>query len=233
MDDSRFDQLAKALSDAVGSRREALLLSTGGAAAAVLAFLGVEPTSTVLGRKKRRNRKNKKKKKKNSKARVCHCPDATGNNCSSLFITRKRVNQHLRQHPNDYRGRCTGRDCLADNSQCNINRPSECCSENCCVDTLGGLGGVCAQDGGNCCGQHVTGGYCSRSFPQCCGQDACCRFNETCCANSFDAQGYCCPPGQVCDANQPNGCAPLVVQTTSASIESTVRAGAKRIRAGS
>ena len=236
MDDRRFDQLAKAIAGETGSRREALGLAVVSAAAAVLGFLGIENAAVARRGNKNKN-KNKsgnnrnRRKDKEKRSKVCHCPDATGNNCKTKTLTEKKVKKHLRQHPNDFKGKCDN-DCFDRDAACNVNRPAECCHQNCCLDTTSGTGGICASAGGRCCGQHATGGYCSEFFPQCCGQNACCGPNDTCCGTPQDPNGYCCPPGQVCCVS-PSGCCPAATAAPFAAAENGVRSGASRIRAGS
>jgi hypothetical protein len=243
MDDRRFDQLTKALSDATGSRRETLGLAVGSAAAAVLGFLGVEEAAVAQRgdnnnnnnkNRRRRNRNRNKDREKNQK--VCHCPDATGNNCKTQTLSEKKVKKHLREHPNDYAGKCTKTGCQDLDTECNVNRPGECCAQNCCFDATSSTSGICPTQGGNCCGLTTTGGYCTTSFPQCCGEEACCRTGEVCCSNVRQITGYCCPPGYRCDFNQFNGClapqAAVVAASLETSEESVIGSFEPRRRAG-
>jgi len=236
MDDRRFDELAKTIAGEAGSRREALGLAVGSAAAAVLGFLGV--AETAIARHGNKNNKNNNKnrnrhrnKDKDKKIKICHCPDATGNNCKTKKVSEKKAKKHLKQHPNDFKGKCNN-GCDDVDTQCNVNRPAECCAQSCCFDTSSASGGICPSRNANCCGLTVTGGYCTETFPQCCGEEACCRSGETCCSNFRVTTGYCCPVGYTCDFNRPNGCLPPGAVTAQVASESTVGTFEPRRRAG-
>jgi len=236
MDDRRFDHLAKVIAGEAGSRREALGLAVGSAAAALLGFFGVTETSEAQRRNRDgdRDRNRRRRRSDNDKrVKVCHCRNNDANNCKTKKVTKKKLKRHLKRHPNDHKGKCKKNQCNDFDNECNVNRPGDCCAQACCPDATSSAGGICPTEGGNCCGQHHTGGYCTASFPQCCAQQACCRSNETCCANAFQPLGYCCPPGQICNANSPNGCSPATPPgVTSAAAERQV-AGAPRRRAAS
>jgi len=238
MDDRRFDQLARAIAGEAGSRREALGFAASGAAAAVFGFFGLGESTEARRRNRDGNGNKSRRRDKDGdgekKVKLCHCTDATRNNCRTRKVSENELKRHLKQHPQDKKGKCKKNRCKNVDTECNVNRPGECCAQTCCIDSTSSQGGICPTVNGNCCGQHFTGGYCTPTFPQCCAEHACCRVNETCCANAFDPLGYCCPAGQACDANQPNGCAPATPPAgmTSASAEGTVRAGAPRMRAG-
>src|SRR3954467_5790091 len=218
MDDKRFDELTKVVSAGYGSRRNALRAVVAGVATSLGAFGALD---FALARKKKNDKHNHKhnNKKKNKKEKICHCPDNNNNNCKTKKLDPKQAKKHLRNHPNDYKGKCD-EGCDDTDVECNVNRPSECCSNNCCLDTTSSTGGICSTSGGRCCGQHATGGYCSPSFPQCCGQNACCQDSEVCCGTPQDPTGYCCPAGQECCV-APSGCCPsdsaAAVNTTVAS----------------
>ncbi len=210
MDDRRFDQLAKAISEAAGSRRDSLQIALGSAAAALLGFIGLEDSAEAQNRRNDNRNKNKDKNNKNrrrnkKKTRICFCPDSTGANCEDQKLSQKQAKRKLKRNKDSYKGRCDS--CQNIDTECNVNRPGECCANNCCYDTTSSLGGICPSNNANCCGVTTTGGYCTTSFPQCCGENACCRSGEVCCANVRLPTGYCCPPGSVCDFNQYNGCA--------------------------
>jgi hypothetical protein len=206
MDDRRFDQLAKAISEAAGSRRDSLQIALGSAAAALLGFIGREEWAEAQRRRKNdRNKNNRNRRRNNKKTRICFCPDSTGANCEDRRLPKKKAQRQLKRNPDSYKGRCD--ECQAIDTECNVNRPGECCANNCCFDTTSSLGGVCPTNDANCCGLTTTGGYCTTSFPQCCGENACCRSGEVCCANVRVPTGYCCPSGSICDFNQFNGCA--------------------------
>jgi hypothetical protein len=234
MDDRRFDHLAKVIAGEAGSRREALGLAVGSAAAALLGFFGVTETSEARRRNRDgdRDRNRRRRNDGDKKVKVCHCSGTNNDNCKTKKVSKKTRKRHLRRHPNDHKGKCKRDRCNDVDTACNVNRPGECCAKNCCADASSGTGGICPTIDGNCCGQHHTGGYCTSSFPQCCAQQACCRSNETCCANVFEPLGYCCPAGMLCDANSSSGCSPAL-GVTSAAAEGQVAAGAPRRRAGS
>ena len=232
MDDRRFDQLAKAIAGEAGSRREAIGLAAGGVIAALFGFFGMEEEPAVARHTNRHGDRDRDRRRNRGRTRkVCHCRDATKDNCKTLKLSGKKVRRHLKRHPNDYKGKCTKNRCDDFDTECNVNRPGECCARACCADASSSAGGVCPTSGGNCCGQHHTGGYCTASFPQCCAQQACCRSSERCCANAFQPLGYCCPAGTICDANSPSGCSPAP-GVTSAGAEGHGAAGAPRGRAG-
>jgi hypothetical protein len=230
MDGDRFDDLIKRL----GMSRFTRLSALRGLAGAVAALGGAALTEDDADAVKRRNDKNKNRKRKRNRGktqRICHC-DANGQNCRTQKLSKKKAKRRLRQNPNDYKGRCDKQKCLDPDNGCNVNRPFECCSGNCCIDRTSASNGICAPNGANCCGQHITGGYCTAEFSQCCAQNACCRPNEVCCANAFDPEGYCCPPGTVCDANQPNGCSALLGETALESVADSADPGRIRSRFG-
>jgi len=230
MDDRRFDQLAKAIAGEAGSRREALGLAAGSAAAALLGFLGME--EAALARRGDRNKNRNRNRTREKTKKVCHCPDATGDNCKTKKLTKKKVKRHLKRHANDYKGKCNKNRCNDFDKECNVNRPGECCAQNCCFDTSSSTQGICPTSNGNCCGLTTTGGYCTEFFPQCCGEEACCRSGETCCTNARLPTGYCCPAGQICDFNTPNGCAVAQAAAAQVTSESTVGTFEPRRRAG-
>lgn len=235
MDDRRFDQLAKAISEAAGSRRESLQIALGSAAAALLGYIGLEEAAEAQRRRnnnrnKNKNNKNKNKNKNKKKKRICFCPDSTGANCEDQKLSKKQANKKLKRNPDSYEGKCDS--CQAIDTECNVNRPGQCCANNCCFDTTSSLGGTCPTYDGNCCGLTTSGGYCTTSFPQCCGENSCCRSGEVCCANVRVPTGYCCPPGSSCDFNEYNGCAfsqDAVVETI---VEPVVGTSHPRGRAG-
>ncbi len=196
MDDRRFDQLAMAISGAAGSRRDSLAIVLGSAAAAVFGLFGIEGTEAKhrKGHGKNKNRRNKDKKK----VKFCHCPDNNEKNCKTKTVTKKKAKKLEKRDPNSHRGRCKDT-CLSDNTDCNTNRPGECCSLLCCLDNTSSTGGICPTSGGNCCGRPDRGGYCPEDAPNCCGTKACCPLDYKCCATSLNPSGNCCPPDYDCD----------------------------------
>ena len=232
MDDRRFDQLTKALSGATGSRRETFGLAVGGATAAVLGFLGAEEAAVARHRKRHGNRDRDRDKVK----KVCHCPDASGENCKTKKLKEKKVDRHLKKHPNDYKGKCNkpSKACADINKPCLTNQGGACCAGICCFDIRSTTpnDGVCPPRDARCCGLNQTGGYCTTTFPQCCGEDACCKDGEVCCANQIRPSGYCCRAGQVCDFNSPSGCAAAQTAGADAASESVPGIVRPRGRAG-
>jgi len=215
MDDKRFDELTKTLSARLGSRRYALRAAAVGLATSVGAFEALDFASAKKKKNDKHNNKNNNKKKE-KKEKICHC-DNNGNNCKTKKVSHKQAKKHLRNHPNDTKGKCDS--CDDTDVECNYNRPSECCSNICCVDNSSSTSGVCSVSGGICCGQRNSGGYCPSSFPQCCGQNACCQTSDVCCGTPQQPIGYCCPAGQEC-CNSQSGCCvadAAAVNTTEAS----------------
>jgi len=148
MDDKRFDELTKTLSGGLGSRRNALRAVVAGVATS----LGALGTLDFAAAKKKKNGKNNNKnnnKKKDKKEKICHCPDNNDNNCKTKKVSHKQAKKHLHNHPNDSKGKCD-KGCDDTDVECNVNRPSECCSNNCCLDTTSSTGGICATSGGRC-----------------------------------------------------------------------------------
>lgn len=94
--------------------------------------------------------------------------------------------------------------CKKVDTQCNLNRPSQCCSKKCCFDSTSKSNGTCPSQGGECCGDRPFGGYCPQEFPQCCGSNACCGSSQSCCVN-IGGRGVCCNPGFVCTVDG-SGC---------------------------
>ena len=199
MDNRRFDQLAKLISGAAGSRREALRIAFGGGLAAALGFTALEE-SEAADRARRRERREERR-------------------------ARRRRRRRRRKN------RCT-----RPNRECNTNRPSECCSQQCCFDNTSSTDGICSDNGGTCCTFRQNGGYCPQANPQCCGSAACCTRegspgNSVCCSSPQTGIGFCCPEGSTCDFNQANPCVPPNGVNRSA-VESEFNGGVERIRLG-
>ena len=93
----------------------------------------------------------------------------------------------------------TAAPCLANDGECSVDGPGECCSTICCRDTTSTTGGICATDGGNCCNRPNLGGYCPANAPFCCGTAACCVDSSVCCASALNPPRTCCPSGFVCE----------------------------------
>lgn len=192
MDDRRFDLLARALTDA-SSRRDALKVTVAGAAAGLFGITLVEE-DTDAARRDHRNRRRRKRRRN-----FCDCPDNNEKNCKTRKVARNKANRLKKKHPNSYRGRCRNR-CLSNNTECNTNRPGECCTTICCSDATSTTGGICATDGGTCCNRPNRGGYCPSNAPFCCGTAACCADGKRCCSGALNPTGTCCPDGRRCDA---------------------------------
>jgi len=229
MDDKRFDEITKTLSAELGSRRTALRAAVAGVAASIGALGALD---FAFARKKKNDKHNHRNnnnnnKKKGKKEKICHCSNNDSNNCKTKKVDHKQAKKHLRNHPNDYKGKCDK--CDDTDVECNYNRPSECCSNICCVDNSSSTGGICAVSGGICCGQRNSGGYCPSSFPQCCGQNACCQSSDVCCGTPQQPIGYCCPAGQFC-CNSSSGCcvADTATVTTTAAIGEGRQFGPRR-----
>lgn len=225
MDDRRFDLLAKALTEA-SSRREAFKVTVAGAAAGLLGITLAEEESEARKRDKRnRNRNHRRRNRK--KRKFCDCPDNNEKNCKTKTVSKKKARKLKNKHPNSYNGRCGDR-CLSNDTECNTNRPGECCSVICCRDTTSNTGGICASDGGNCCNRPNLGGYCPSNAPFCCGTAACCVDSSKCCASALNPTGTCCPDGYECE--QTNGfCIPSDSVTRNAEVEDPTVA---RVRGG-
>jgi hypothetical protein len=191
MDERRFDLLAIALTE-VSSRREALKVTVAGAAARLFGITLAEDESEAA--KKDHRHRHRRSRRRN----FCDCPDNNEKNCKTKKVTKKKQKRIKRKHPNSYRGRCGDR-CLSNDTECNTNRPGECCSTICCRDTTSNTGGICATDGGNCCNRPNLGGYCPSTAPFCCGTAACCVDSSKCCASALNPTGTCCPDGFECE----------------------------------
>jgi len=196
MDGRRFDLLAKALTEA-SSRREALRVTAVGAAAGLFGITLADDEAEAQNRKKRDRDRNRRRRGKR-KRKFCDCPDNNEKNCTTKKLTSKKAKRLKKKHPNSYNGGCNNR-CLSNDSECNTNRPGECCSVICCRDATSTTGGICATDGGNCCNRPNLGGYCPASAPFCCGTAACCINSSVCCASALNPTGTCCPDGYECE----------------------------------
>jgi hypothetical protein len=224
MDGRRFDLLAKALTEA-SSRRDALKVTVAGAAAGLFGITLAEDETEARNRNQR-ERDRKRRRRHRRKRKFCHCPDNNEKNCVTKKVNKNKARRLRRKHPNSYGGRCR-RGCLSNNTECNTNRPGECCSSMCCLDYTSGTGGICPTDGANCCGRVDRGGYCPSQAPDCCGTNACCPWDSVCCATALDRTGWCCPAGTVCGLSR-GDCEP----TPSADFgpESVVETTVERIR---
>ena len=199
MDSRRFDRLAKTISGATGSRREALRAAFGGGLAAALGLTAFEEMEAA-DRDRRRERRAERRERKRRRRR-------------------RRKNR-----------------CTSTNRECNTNRPSECCSQQCCFDNSSSTDGICGDGGGTCCTFRQNGGYCPQANPQCCGSAACCAAdgdpgNSVCCASPQTGIGFCCPAGSTCDFNQSNPCVPDDAVNRSA-VRGEFNGGAERIHIG-
>lgn len=197
MDERRFDLLARALTEA-SSRRDALRVAVVGAAAGIFGFTLAEDESEARNNNNNNNNNRNRRRRNRRRRKFCDCPDNNEKNCKTRRVTANKARRLRRKHPNSYNGRCNDR-CLSNDSECNTNRPGECCSVICCRDTTSSTGGICATDGGNCCNRPNLGGYCPPSAPFCCGTASCCVDSSRCCASALNPTGTCCPDGFVCD----------------------------------
>lgn len=198
MDGRRFDLLAIALTEA-SSRRDALKVTVAGAAAGLFGITLADDESEARKRDRRGNDRNRNRRRRNKKKRkVCDCPDNNENNCVTKTVSKKKARKIKDNHPNSYNGSCDDR-CLSNDTECNSNRPGECCSTICCNDITSSTGAICATDGGNCCNRPNKGGYCTANAPFCCGTAACCVDSSVCCASALNPGGTCCPAGFECD----------------------------------
>lgn len=220
MDERRFDLLAKALTEA-SSRRDALKVTVAGAAAGLFGITLAEDESEAAKRDHRHRHRRKRRRN------YCDCPDNNEKNCKTRKVSKNKAKRIKRKHPNSYRGRCGDR-CLSNDTECNTNRPGECCSTICCRDTTSNTGGICATDGGNCCNRPNLGGYCPSTAPFCCGTAACCINSSVCCASALNPTGTCCPDGYECEPT--NGfCIPINGVQRDAEVEDPTVA---RVRGG-
>jgi hypothetical protein len=202
MDDRRFDQLAIAIAGEPGSRREALGLAAGGAIAALLGFLGMGETALARRGKKNGggNNNNHKHRNKDKTKKICHCKDSTGNNCKTKKLSAKKAKRHLKNHPNDYKGKCNkDNGCNDIGNACAVANPGGCCANKCCSINQSTTSGICPTQNATCCTQRQAGGYCTAETPQCCGEAACCTADQVCCPTS--GGGRCCAKGQTCGLN--------------------------------
>lgn len=200
MDSRRFDQLAKLISGATGSRREALRIALSGGFAAALGLAAIEEMDAA-DRDRRRERREARR-------------------------ARRRRRRRRRKN------RCT-----STNQECNTNRPSECCSQQCCFDNTSSTDGICSDNGGTCCTFRQNGGYCPQANPQCCGSASCCAAegdpgNSVCCASPQTGIGFCCPAGSICDFNLTNPCVSSGDFNRSA-VQGEYYGGVERVRIGS
>lgn len=224
MDERRFDLLAKALTEA-SSRREALKVTVVGAAAGLLGITLAEDESEAQnGNRRNRDRRNNRRNRR--RRNFCHCPDNNEKNCKTRKVRRNKAKRLKKRNPNSYTGRCRDR-CLSNNTECNTQRPGECCSGLCCTDYTSGTGGICPTDGGNCCGRSDRGGYCPSQAPNCCGLRACCPLDSECCFTVGELGGWCCPSGTTCGFNS-GTC--LMAQGAEVGSESVKETTVERIR---
>lgn len=224
MDGRRFDLLAKALTEA-SSRRDALKVTVVGAAAGLLGITLAGDESDAQNRNRRDRDRNRNRRRRNRRKRkFCDCPDNNEKNCVTKTVGKNKARRIKKKHPNSYNGRCRNR-CLSNDTECNTNRPGECCSTVCCYDATSSTGGICATDGGTCCFRPNIGGYCTANAPGCCGTAACCPPGTFCESGAFAGTGACCPNGTV--FNYANGSCDSPARSTRAE-DSTVA----RIRAG-
>jgi hypothetical protein len=220
MDERRFDLLAKALTEA-SSRRDALKVTVAGAAAGLFGITLAEDESEAQNRDRdRRNRGGNRRRRGRRRRKFCDCPDNNEKNCVTKTLSKNKAKRLKNKHPNSYNGRCRG-GCLSNNTECNTNRPGECCAGLCCLDYTSGTGGICPTDGGNCCGRVDRGGYCPSQAPDCCGTNACCPYESVCCATALDRTGWCCPAGTECGLGTGSCLTPRAAEVGGESVAAT------------
>jgi hypothetical protein len=146
MDGKRFDSLTRALG--AGASRRGLLGSALGA------LSGAARTAGEAGAAR-----------KPRKRKVCHCADATAASCRTLKKPKKQVKQHLKRHPCDYKGRCTG-----------VNPCTECATTAECGGGQVCIGATCQ----NCTltSQCTGGQVCLGTPARCVGGEACAVVEE-------------------------------------------------------
>ena len=147
MDGKRFDLLTLALG--AGASRRGLLGS------ALVALTGAALTADEAGAAS-----------KARKRTVCHCADATAASCRTLKRPKKQVKQHLKGHPCDYKGRCTG-----------VNPCTECATTAECGGGQVCIGATC-QDC-TLTSQCTAGRVCLGTPARCVGGEAC-AVDEDC-----------------------------------------------------
>ena len=161
MDGRRFDRLTMLLSDAAGSRRNALAICSGGLAA-LLGLLG-EHSPIEAGHDGHHKRKQRKKRRRHKKKKRCKKRDSPCN-----------VNRP---------SQCCSKKCCFDSTS---KSTGTCPSTNgeCCGDRP--FGGYCPQEFPQCCGSNA----CCGSSQTCCvnigGRGVCCNPGFEC---TFDGSG--------------------------------------------
>jgi hypothetical protein len=184
MDGSRFDTLVKAL--AADSRRQLITplattpLTRANAVRGLVAGAAALAAVTRTGQPGAADRKKDEKKRK-----VCHCLDTTAATCRTLKKEKKKVRKHLRRHPCDYKGRCTGvsgcspgltatpTPTLSPALTCTPNCVAKDCGDDGCGGSCGTCSGLRICSGGDCvCADRTcAGGQCAVDTQTCCPED--------------------------------------------------------------
>jgi hypothetical protein len=175
MKDYRIDELSKELAATPVSRRRALRLLLGTAAAGLLS--AVAAPGAYAARKCRAIGQTCQSDAQccsrycDNQTFKCGCPPGTrlcGNTCVAECAPPKTLNTQTCQ------------------CECPQNLPKEC-GETCCASNATCCpGGICCQSGTSCCGN------------TCCPSGTQCTTARTCCPTDRFCSGECCPPGFVC-----------------------------------
>ena len=178
MDNRRFDQLAKLVSGAAGSRREALRAAFAGGLAAALGIVGAEESEADKRERRRRRRERQARNRKRKQRRRRR---------------RNRCTKTNRECNTNRPSACCSQKCCFDNT----SSTDGVCADGggtCC--TFRQNGGYCPQANPQCCG---SASCCAAS-----GDPG----NSVCCASPQTGIGFCCPAGSICDFNLTNPCVP-------------------------
>jgi hypothetical protein len=191
VDPARFDALLMRLATVPLPRSKVLHGLVSGTA---LCAIGLLPEPGVA--KKRKNKDEPKRK-------LCHCQDATAATCRTITKATSQVKKHLKKHPCDYKGGCTGVSgcpCQGENATCTAH--AQCCPGLFCGDGTCRPTGSCTLQGEAC---RVTSFGVPVGLPCCtgvCNAGGAGPTRNTCapCGTEFAAckpfqdPSTCCPP---------------------------------------